>query len=114
MGRRAGESGVSEGDWEQLLTDIARARMPFGKYGPEHYPPAGVPIYDLPYPYLAWFERTGFPDGRLGEMLRFVYLIKRDGADAMFDPLREHAGGRTNLRPKTERHWDFADTEDNQ
>ena len=22
--------------------------MPFGKYGPQHFPPNGVPIYDIP------------------------------------------------------------------
>ena len=29
--------------------------MPFGKYGPLHFPPRGVPLYDLPVEYLAWF-----------------------------------------------------------
>ena len=32
------------------LADIGRMRMPFGKYGPEHFPPSGVPIYDLQQP----------------------------------------------------------------
>lgn len=81
--------------------------MPFGKFGPRSFPPRGIPIYDLPYEYLAYFERKGFPSGRLGELLRFIYLAKRDGADGMFDPLRARAGGRTSLRQPKQRRWAF-------
>jgi uncharacterized protein (DUF3820 family) len=92
----------------RTLGEIARAHMPFGKYGPKEYPPRGVPIYDLPYEYLAWFARKGgFPKGRLGELLEFVYLAKRDGADAVFDPVRKLRGGRTSLRPERRTSWDF-------
>ena len=94
-------------DFASVLKAIARAHMPFGKYGPTSFPPRGIPLYDLPYEYLAWFARKGFPDGRLGEMLRFLYLAKRDGADAMFDPIRKAVGGRTNLRPPRRRRYDF-------
>jgi uncharacterized protein (DUF3820 family) len=91
----------------RTLGEIARAHMPFGKYGPKEYPPRGVPIYDLPYEYLAWFARKGgFPKGRLGELLEFVYLAKRDGADAVFDPVRKLRGGRTSLRPERRTSWD--------
>jgi len=81
------------------LADIAATRMPFGKYGPEHYPPRGVPLYDLPAEYLGWFEmKGGFPKGRLGELLRIVHQMKVDGLDEVFDELRRRAGGRTPLR----------------
>ena len=70
------------------LAEIARTGMPFGKYGPEHYPPRGVPLYDLPVEYLAWFERRGFPQGRLGELLRMVCQMKADGCDEIFDHFR--------------------------
>ena len=30
------------------LEQISRYCMPFGMFGPKHYPPKGVPIYDLP------------------------------------------------------------------
>ena len=77
------------------LADIAATRMPFGKYGPDHYPPRGVPLYDLPVEYLGWFvKKGGFPKGRLGELLR----MKVDGLDEVFDELRRRAGGRTPLR----------------
>jgi uncharacterized protein (DUF3820 family) len=81
------------------MADIATTRMPFGKYGPAHFPPRGVPLYDLPVEYLAWFARKDcFPQGRLGELLRIVHQMKVDGLDEIFDPIRRRAGGRTPLR----------------
>ena len=53
------------------------ARMPFGKY-------KGVKLIDLPEPYLVWFSRKGFPQGRLGEQLKAVYEIKRHGLEYLF------------------------------
>ena len=94
-------------DFRELLAEIASTRMPFGKYGPDRFPPAGVPLYDLPYEYLSWFARKGFPRGRLGELLKVVYAAKRDGADQLFDPIRRQAGGRHPLRKPRRRHWDF-------
>ena len=82
------------------LADIATTRMPFGKFGPAHFPPRGVPLYDLPVEYLAWFARKDcFPQGRLGELLRIVHQMKVDGLDEIFDQLRCRAGGKTSLRP---------------
>jgi uncharacterized protein (DUF3820 family) len=43
------------------MAAIERMRMPFGKFGPQHFPPYGVPIFDLPVEYLAWFNQKGFP-----------------------------------------------------
>ena len=53
------------------------ARMPFGKY-------KGLRLVDLPEPYLVWFARKGFPAGRLGEQLKAVYEIKRNGLEYLF------------------------------
>ena len=76
--------------------------MPFGKFGPVHFPPGGVPIFDLPVEYLAWFARhRSFPRGRLGELLRIVHQMKVDGLEAAFDGMRRRAGGKTNLRGKS-------------
>jgi hypothetical protein len=88
-------------DW--LATDLAeigKTRMPFGKYGPKHDSPRGVPLYDLPVEYLLWFSRKGFPKGRLGELLRIVHQLKVDGCDEVFDEFRRQRGGRTSLRQK--------------
>ncbi len=93
---------------EKMLLDVAKTRMPFGKYGPKNYPPDGVSIYDLPYEYLAYFKKKGFPNGRLGKMMEFICQIKLDGGDAMFDPLRKHAGGRTVLRETMKKHYKFS------
>lgn len=82
-----------EGIREAVVT-----RMPFGKYGPAAFPPYGLPLCDLPYEYLTWFERKGgFPAGRLGDLMRLVMQIKRDGAEGVFDQLRA-PGSRPSLR----------------
>jgi uncharacterized protein (DUF3820 family) len=92
------------------LEAIGGAFMPFGKFGPEHFPPRGLPIYDLPAEYLAWFaSKAGWPRGKLGRLLQIVHQMKVDGSDAAFDPLRRRAGGRSKLRPDRQRSFDFTD-----
>lgn len=93
----------------RVLAELAGATMPFGRYGPSFHPPRGVPLVDLPYEYLAWFARTGFPRGRLGELLRFVYQVRQDGAEALFEPLRAARGGAVSLRGERRRRWSFGD-----
>lgn len=56
--------------------------MPFGKY-------AGYLLVDLPEPYVVWFAQKGFPNGKLGRMLRLVYEIKVNGLEYLFEPLKE-------------------------
>ena len=80
------------------LADIARLHMPFGKFGPDHFPPRGVPIYDLPAEYLQWFSQRGWPRGELGRLLRIVHQMKVDGSDCAFDLTRRAAGGKYPLR----------------
>ncbi len=93
------------------LEAIGRAFMPFGKFGPQHFPPNGIPIYDLPVEYLAWFAgKAGWPKGQLGHLLRIVHQMKVDGSDAAFDPFRRRAGGRSRLRPERQRDFDFTET----
>ena len=87
-------------DWMAAdLKDLAVVRMPFGKFGPKQFPPHGIPLYDLPVEYLAWFARkNAFPKGRLGELLRIVHQMKVDGLDEVFDEFRRRAGGKASLR----------------
>jgi uncharacterized protein (DUF3820 family) len=97
-------------DWmANDLAEISRTRMPFGKFGPTQFPPRGVPLYDLPVEYLAWFARKNcFPAGRFGELLRMVHQMKVDGLDCVFDEMRRKAGGRTSLRPPpAAKTWHF-------
>ncbi|MBT8360408.1 MAG: DUF3820 family protein [Desulfobacterales bacterium] len=65
----------------QKLVELATMRMPFGKY-------SGRLLIDLPEPYVVWFGQKGFPAGKLGEMLRIVYEIKRNGLEYLFEPFR--------------------------
>ena len=71
----------------QVLYDLARMRMPFGRY-------AGRRLADLPAPYLGWFESRGYPKGRLGELLQTLLEIKANGLDALLDPLRDPSDPR--------------------
>jgi hypothetical protein len=88
-------------DWIAAdLAEIGSTFMPFGKFGPEKFPPRGVPLYDLPVEYLNWFVHRGFPKGRLGELLRIVHQLKVDGCDEVFDAFRRARGGRTSLRQR--------------
>jgi len=63
------------------LIELARMRMPFGKY-------KGWLLIDLPEPYIVWFHGKGFPQGKIGDMLKSIYEIKLNGLEHLFDPLR--------------------------
>lgn len=90
------------------LAEIGRTHMPFGKFGPAHFPPDGLPIYNLPAEYLMWFaNKAGFPKGRLGQLLQMVYQMKADGSDSAFDPLRKRAGGRSALKQPARKSYDL-------
>jgi uncharacterized protein (DUF3820 family) len=64
-----------------FMLELATARMPFGKY-------EGRLLIDLPEPYVVWFRNKGFPHGKLGRQLETVYVIKANGLEHLFDPLR--------------------------
>lgn len=98
---------IDRDDFRNLLVEIAKTRIPFGKFGIKEYPPAGVPIIDLPIEYLIWFKERGFPKGRLGELMAEVCEIKAVGMDSVFDPIRQANGGRFPLIPKRRRSFDF-------
>lgn len=66
---------------EQALLKLARWRMPFGKY-------QGRLLADLPENYLLWFERKGFPEGELGQLLALALEIRRENLDHLLQPLK--------------------------
>lgn len=98
---------IDREDFRNLLVEIGKMRIPFGKFGIKAYPPAGVPIMDLPEEYLCWFLERGFPKGRLGELMAHVCEIKTVGMDSVFDPIRKANGGRFKLLPTRRRSFDF-------
>lgn len=57
-----------------LLTGLVTIKMPFGKY-------KDVTLYKLPVSYLEWFNRKGFPAGKLGVLLQTLYEIKLNGLE---------------------------------
>lgn len=74
-------------DHDELLK-LARYRMPFGKY-------KGSLLIDLPEAYIVWFSRKGYPEGKLGEMMRAVYEIKLNGLEYLFDSLKQRPCNKT-------------------
>ncbi len=75
-------SGMPVAPDQKYLLRLAQAKMPFGKY-------AGRLLVDLPEEYVIWFYHNGFPEGRLGEMLRNVYEIKVNGLEYLFKPFKK-------------------------
>lgn len=66
---------------EQIIATV-NMKMPFGKY-------AGRKLLHLPEPYLVWFHSKGFPEGKIGEQLAFIYEIKLNGLESVFEPMIE-------------------------
>jgi len=59
---------------QQYLLDLAKMKMPFGKY-------KGIFLIDLPEHYIVWYNNKGFPKGKLGEQLKLVYELKLNGLE---------------------------------
>lgn len=45
-------------------------------------------LVDLPEEYLFWFEKNGFPDGELGELMKLTLALKIEGSDLLIKPLK--------------------------
>ena len=65
------------------LIELVTTRMPFGKY-------QGRTLCDLPKPYLAWFQRKGFPPGHIGQLLSVLYEIKLNGLEYLLQTIRNN------------------------
>ncbi|RKD14511.1 hypothetical protein BCY91_08555 [Pelobium manganitolerans] len=66
----------------QILLDLVKVKMPFGKY-------QGRTLCDLPVSYLEWFAAKGWPPGKLGQQLATIYEIKLNGLEELLRPLRK-------------------------
>ena len=66
----------------QLLLDLVEMKMPFGRF-------KGMVLCDLPVSYLEWFNRKGFPEGKLGMLLQTMLEVKMNGLDDLLKPLKK-------------------------
>jgi uncharacterized protein len=66
----------------KLLLQLVEMKMPFGKY-------QGTLLCNLPMSYLEWFNRKGFPEGKLGMLLRTIYEIRLNGLEYLLEPLKK-------------------------
>ena len=65
-----------------VLEELVVYKMPFGKY-------KGWLLCDLPDFYLEWFQRKGFPQGKLGMLLATMLEIRVNGLMELLDPLKK-------------------------
>ncbi len=63
---------------KQNFIDALNQIMPFGKY-------KGRRLYELPGHYLAWFNRQGFPNNKLGKQMALVFEIDHNNLLSLFD-----------------------------
>jgi len=68
-------------DQKKFLLDLAKAKMPFGKYK-DYY------LIDLPEYYIVWYRTKGFPKGKLGLQMQSVYELKLNGLEGIVRKLR--------------------------
>lgn len=66
-----------------LLLELVKMQMPFGRY-------KGYVLCNLPVSYLEWFNRKGFPTGKLGVLLQTMYEIKLNGLEDLLKPLKKY------------------------
>jgi len=65
-----------------ILVELVTMRMPFGKH-------KGVILSELPVSYLEWFNREGFPKGKLGQLLETLLVIKANGLEEILLQLKK-------------------------
>lgn len=62
------------------LEELANYKMPFGKY-------KGQYLVNIPEAYFTWFKQKGFPEGKLGRMMREMDEIKVNGLEPLLKKL---------------------------
>ena len=73
---------MNQGPDSELLYQLVKMEMPFGQY-------KGTLLCNLPVSYLEWFQRKGFPKGKLGVLLETMYEIKINGLEYLLNPLKK-------------------------
>lgn len=70
------EDGPDLGFDREDLVKLATWAMPFGRFN-------GTILIELPEEYLFWFVDKGFPDGKLGFLMKLALELKANGADSV-------------------------------
>lgn len=65
----------------EILIKMVTTRMPFGKY-------KGTLVCDLPVSYLEWFDRKGYPAGKMGQLLATMHVVRQEGLTQLLTPLK--------------------------
>ena len=66
---------------KQMLIKLAETKMPYGRF-------AGRPIILLPEEYLLWFaNKSEFPKGELGDLMKLALALKIEGLEKLVYPL---------------------------
>jgi uncharacterized protein (DUF3820 family) len=68
---------------QQFLIDLAKMRMPFGKY-------KGTFLIDLPEHYIVWYRTKGFPAGNLGKQMGLVYELQLNGLEDLVRKIQKN------------------------
>jgi hypothetical protein len=71
----------------QILVALVKMKMPFGKY-------KETVLCDLPVSYLEWFQKKGFPDGKLGMLLQTLLEIKMNGLGELLVTIKKMESGK--------------------
>jgi len=66
---------------KEALERLIEYKMPFGKYKDWY-------LVDIPEYYYVWFSQQGFPEGKLGEMMRSVHDMKANGLGPLLVSLK--------------------------
>jgi hypothetical protein len=67
---------------KRKLVELAHYKMPIGKFKNRY-------LVDLPEPYLVWFQQKGFPEGKLGNLLRSMLEIKINGLEPLIRKIQK-------------------------
>lgn len=66
----------------EFLMKLAHYKMPFGKY-------EGRFLTDIPETYYFWFQRKGFPKGKLGTYMEAMLDIKINGLETLIRKIQK-------------------------
>lgn len=62
------------------LVALANYKMPFGRF-------KGRLLLHIPENYYIWYKAKGYPEGKLGNMMKEMYEIKINGLEHLLLPL---------------------------